>query len=308
MIFTFILLIVGFVLLIKGADIFVDGASNLALILKIPAVIVGLTIVSLGTSAPEISVSLQAALEGSADIAVSNVVGSNIFNLLACLGICSLFLNLKVPNSIIKRDIPVLVGATVLLLIFNYTGYQISRIEGIIFLFLMVIYIAVMIYSAIKQDAESKEEIRFTPLKSIVLIVLGLVGIFIGGDLVVESSTTIALEFGLSQTLVGLTIVSIGTSLPELVTSVVATKKGHLDIAVGNVIGSNVFNILLILGLSASIVPINVNPDLVTDTLLLLGFTGLTFFFARKKEITRNNGILFTLLFIAYMIFIIIRN
>lgn len=308
MIVVFIFLLVGFTLLIKGADWFVDGASNLALILKVPALVVGLTIVAFGTSAPEASVSVQAALNGSADIAISNIVGSNMFNLLACIGACSAFAALQVPKSIIKRDIPFLLVVSVVIIPIIYTNNQISRVEAMFLLLCIIGYVSYMVYSVSKNKVVEKEEHLLSKGKSFIYIIIGLLGIFIGGDLVVDSATKIALNFGLSETLVGLTIVSIGTSLPELVTSFIATKKGQTDIAVGNVIGSNLFNILFILGLSGSIVPISVNNELIIDSILVLLVTILIYIMALKNTISRKSGFTLVALFVLYTIYIVLRG
>lgn len=305
------LLLAGFILLIKGADYFVDGASNLAKLFKIPAVIIGLTIVAFGTSAPEASVSIQAAVNGSNDIALSNVIGSNIFNLSMCLGLASIVTMIPVTRSIIKKDLPFLIIVSTLMAIFSFTGNSIGRIEGIILFALIIAYIVYMIKSVFNKAIDHKEdhEPSLNLFLCILFIGLGLVGIMVGGDFVVTSAKAIALEFGLSEKLVGLTIVSVGTSLPELVTSMVAAKKGQVDIAVGNVFGSNIFNILFILGMTATISPIAVETALFLDLAVMILITLVVFYFSkRQQKFTRNNGIVLVLIFIVYLAYIIIRN
>lgn len=309
MLLDFVILICGFALLIKGADFFVDGASNLAMIFKIPAVIIGLTIVAFGTSAPEASVSIQAALSGSNDIAISNIIGSNIFNLTVCLGASSLVGILVVPRSIIKRDFPFLIVISCLLLVFAFTNYEISGFEGLILLALIISYVISMIRRALANTATTQAVIRFGPFTASSFIAIGFLGILAGGEFVVTSASNIALEFGLSEKLIGLTIISIGTSLPELVTSIVATKKGQVDIAIGNVIGSNIFNILFILGTTASISPVFVQAGLIVDLIVIIIITVLCYYFAKREQrITKQNGICLLLIFCSYLIFIIARN
>lgn len=304
------LLLVGFLALIKGADYFVDGAASIASSLKIPSVVVGLTIVAFGTSAPEAAVSVTAALNHSNAIAISNVIGSNIFNLIVVLGTTAVITLVPVPRSILRKEFPFLIAVSFLMAIFVFTGYSLSRLEGIIFLLLIVGYVAWLVKDALAGRATIEvEKPSFTLPISILLIGIGIFGIIFGGDLVVNNAKAIALTLGLSEKLVGLTIVSIGTSLPELVTSVVAAKKGNVEIAVGNVVGSNIFNILFILGLSATITPIPVEVALMFDLIIMLVATLLCFFVAKRNEkISKKEGILFLLLFVVYLTYIIIRN
>ena len=309
----YILLLVGFVLLVKGADFFVDGSSSVAKMFKIPSVIIGLTIVAMGTSAPELAVSLTASLAGSNDMALSNVLGSNIFNLLVVIGACAVIKGVDTPMDILKRDLPVNIGVTALLLLFIW-DLQISRIEGIILLIAMIIYIVLLVMHALKdrkagvEVEEEEEEKPLSLLMSIVYIAGGLVAIVWGGDLVVDNASAIAATFGLSQTLIGLTIVAMGTSLPELVTSIVATRKGETGLALGNAVGSCLFNILLILGLSATVTTINANSQGLMDTIILLGITVISYIFARTGEKTnRTEGIICIVLYVAYLVYAIIR-
>ena len=303
----YVLLIVGFILLIKGADFFVDGASSTAKLLKVPSVIIGLTIVAMGTSAPEAAVSISAGLSGSSDIALSNVIGSNIFNLLIVVGVSAIICPMKTEKVILRRDIWWSLGAAVATLIMM-TDMKISGAEGILLLGGMAAYIAVLVFDARKKRDEGDEVKAMSPLKSIIYIVGGLAAIIIGGDLVVDSACDIAAAFGMSEALIGLTIVAAGTSLPELVTSIVAAKKGDSGLALGNVVGSNIFNILFILGSASALTTINVAPELFIDTAILIAVTLLMYFLCRTKEKTsRGEGTLCVLVYAAYMAYIILR-
>ena len=263
----YVLLIVGFILLIKGADFFVDGASSTAKLLKVPSVIIGLTIVAMGTSAPEAAVSISAGLSGSSDIALSNVIGSNIFNLLIVVGVSAIICPMKTEKVILRRDIWWSLGAAVATLIMM-TDMKISGAEGILLLGGMAAYIAVLVFDARKKRDEGDEVKAMSPLKSIIYIVGGLAAIIIGGDLVVDSACDIAAAFGMSEALIGLTIVALGTSLPELATSLIAAAKKNCDIALGNVVGSNIFNVFMILGCSAAIKPLPSYPGFVLDSIM----------------------------------------
>ena len=303
----YVLLIVGFILLIKGADFFVDGASSTAKLLKVPSVIIGLTIVAMGTSAPEAAVSISAGLSGSSDIALSNVIGSNIFNLLIVVGVSAIICPMKTEKVILRRDIWWSLGAAVATLIMM-TDMKISGAEGILLLGGMAAYIAVLVFDARKKRDEGDEVKAMSPLKSIIYIVGGLAAIIIGGDLVVDSACDIAAAFGMSEALIGLTIVAAGTSLPELVTSIVAAKKGDSGLALGNVVGSNIFNILFILGSASALTTINVAPELFIDTAILIAVTLLMYFLCRSKDKTsRGEGALCMLVYAAYMAYIILR-
>ncbi len=320
----YILLIIGFVLLIKGADFFVDGSSSVAKILKVPTIIIGLTVVAFGTSMPELSVSVTAALRGSNDLAVSNVLGSNIFNLLVVLGCCALVKPVAAKWSLLKKEFPFSILITVILLLVDSDfsimkildgnqGFVLGRWAGLLFLILFVLYIYATVKSALRSRAEAKdmeeEEYKtMSPLKSGVYIVIGLIGIVWGGNLVVDSASNIALTFGWSQTFIGLTIVALGTSLPELVTSVVAARKGENDLAVGNVVGSNIFNILLILGVSSFITPITLDVTAVYDTIILIIASIVVYVSAiSKREIQRKEGILFLVCYFAFFLYVFMR-
>ena len=305
-----VLLLVGFVFLIKGSDFFVDGASSIASILRVPTIIIGLTIVAFGTSAPEAAVSITSSLTGSNALAVSNVIGSNLFNMLMVIGTAALLGDLLMEKSVLNKDLPFLVGITVLFAIFIFVGWNITNIEGIILLVILIAYIIYLILNA-KKSSESTivEKPKLSLPKSIIFMIVGLAGIVLGGDLVVDSASAIALALGMSETLVGLTIVAIGTSLPELVTSLTALKKGENQMVIGNVIGSNIFNILFVLGASSAISAIPLSPSLLTDVLFMLAVTVLCFIFGKTQEkYDKKEGVILVVLFIAYMAFAILRN
>lgn len=318
-----LLLIAGFIALIKGADLFVDGSSALARNFKVPGVIIGLTIVAMGTSAPELAVSTSAAIKGANEIALSNVVGSNIFNLLGVLGICAMIRPLPIDMAIMKRDFPfsiflsvLALGAVGLPMIINgdiktaamsdNVG-KVSRPFSIILLVLFVSYITMLIILA-KKNSQQEEAGEKKPMwKCALLILVGLACIIAGGQFVVNGAKAIASALGMSETLIGLTIVAIGTSLPELVTSVVASRKGENGLAVGNVVGSNIFNILFILGVSGAIHPISVNLASVLDLAVLVVISIITMIFARTKHIGRAEGAVMVGLYAADVVFAVLR-
>ena len=309
-IFQVVLLLVGFIFLIKGSDFFVDGASSIASILKIPTIIVGLTIVAFGTSAPEAAVSITSSLTGSNAMAVSNVIGSNLFNILMVIGIAALLGDLLMEKSVLNKDLPFLVLITILFAAFVVIGWNITNIEGIILLIILIAYLIYLIRNAKKsEDSDKVEEAKFSLPKSIVLIIIGLAGIILGGDLVVNSASDIAIALGMSETLVGLTIVAIGTSLPELVTSLTALKKGENQLVIGNVIGSNIFNILFVLGASSAISSIPLDSSMLIDVVFMIIVTIICFIFGRTQDkFDKKEGIILVLLFIIYMAFAILRN
>lgn len=305
-----VLLLVGFVFLIKGSDFFVDGASSIAAILKIPTIIVGLTIVAFGTSAPEAAVSITSSLTGNNAMAVSNVIGSNLFNLLMVIGIAALLSNLLMEKSVLEKDLPFLVGITILWAVFIVIGWNISQIEGIILLVILIAYIFYLIRNAGASGATNYvEKPKLTPVKSTIFILVGIAGIILGGDLVVDSASSIAIALGMSETLVGLTIVAIGTSLPELVTSITALRKGENQLVIGNVIGSNIFNILFVLGASSAISQIPLDSSMLIDVLFMVAVTVLCFIFGKTQDkYDKKEGIILVALFIIYMAFAIFRN
>lgn len=303
----YLLLLIGFVLLIKGADFFVDGSSSLARIMKVPSVIIGLTIVAMGTSAPEASVSVNAALAGSNDIAISNVIGSNLFNGLVVVGVCAFMAGFKTNPEILKRDMPLNIIVTAILCIMLLDRH-INHIEGIILLISMAVYIAAMVISALK-NRETADECKILSLpKSLIFIIGGLIAVIFGGTLVVDNACLIAKDFGVSENFIGLTIIAIGTSLPELVTSITATRKGDSGLALGNAIGSNLFNILFILGMSATICPLNVLSESIIDCIILLVSAVILYVFARtKKTMNRWEGIVCVFLYVGYTAYLLIR-
>lgn len=305
---TYVFLILGFILLIKGADFFVEGSSSIARIFKIPSVVIGLTIVAMGTSAPEAAVSITAGLSGNNDIAIANVIGSNIFNLLLVVGICALIRGVESNKDILARDMPVNIGVSALVLIF-LIDLKISRIEGAILLVIFTVYMIIVVTNGLKNRTnKEEEEKRISPLLSAVMIIGGVGAIVCGGDLVVDSASEIAKQFGLSQNLIGLTIVAVGTSLPELVTSIVAAKKGESGMALGNAVGSCLFNLLFILGLSCVLSPITASGESFIDAWVLTVAAILMLLFGKsQKKTTRIEGGICVVLYICYMAYAIIR-
>lgn len=316
MILAIVLLLVGFALLVKGADIFVDGSSGIARKLKIPSIVIGLTIVAMGTSAPEAAVSIIAGVRGSNDIAVGNVIGSNMFNLLGVLGIAALIKPVRVDGEIVKKQFPFMLIATAVLAFSafdvkfgNGETDVISRNEAFIMIILLGIFMYSIVTFALNNRKPEDENAKPVSLpKSIIFTILGLAGIVGGGELVVNNAKTIAVGLGMSETLAGLTIVAVGTSLPELVTSIVAARKGESDIAVGNVVGSNVFNILFVLAASAAITPMNINAQGLTDLLILLCVSILGYIFCfTNKTVSRVEGGILVAMYGGYMAYAIIR-
>lgn len=314
---SFLILIIGFFFLIKGADIFVEGSSSIARRFNVPSMVIGLTIVAMGTSAPEAAVSITSSLAGQNDMSVANVVGSNFFNILMVLGVSAIIAKLPVEKDTIKKDTPFLIIVSALLLLFGL-DLNISRIEGIILLVIFTYFLINTIKTAKNSTKQSGDEIAITleteivnetslP-KTLLLCVIGIIGIVVGGDMVVNSATSIATSFGMSANLVGLTIVAVGTSLPEFVTSIVAIKKGETEIAIGNVIGSNLFNILLVLGLATSIYPITISLFALIDIVFMVAITLLLFLFMKKDySLVKKHGFILIAIYIAYMIYTIIR-
>lgn len=303
----YLLLLVGFILLIKGADLFVDGASSIAGLLKIPSIIIGLTIVAMGTSAPEASVSLTAALNGSNSLSLGNIIGSNIFNLLVVIGVSAILHPIASQKDIINRDLWWNLGVTGVLFIFLF-DLHLSRVEGILLLIGMAVYLFVLIRNALHNRTASESQKVMSPLKSILYILIGLGAVIWGGNLVVHNASLIAESLGMSSTLIGLTIVAIGTSLPELVTSITAARKGDSGIALGNAVGSGLFNIMFILGTTAVITPLTAVPELLIDTAILFVVGILLLIFIRtKKETNRIEGLLCVLCYIGYSAYIILR-
>lgn len=315
-----VMLLGGFVLLVKGADVFVDGACALSEKLRIPAYIVGLTVVAFGTSLPEAAVSISAAISHSNEIAIGNVIGSNIFNTLVVLGASALFAPVAVKKDMLKRDFPFCIGITVLMLVLLVTlnggAAALTRLDGVILLALFAVFMTFSVLAGKKQskleaqsNAGGTESKPMSMWQCLLYIVIGIAGVIVGGQLTVEGAKDLAYMIGMSETVVGLTVVAIGTSLPELVTSIVAARKHKNDIAIGNVIGSNVFNILFILGISAAISPIIPNDAYVVyDAIILTGVMSAIFIMAfAGKKINRPMGVCMLLAYAAYTVFLLIR-
>ena len=306
---VYVFLVVGFILLIKGADFFVEGSSSVAKMLRVPSLIIGITIVAMGTSFPECSVSINASLAGSNALAISNAVGSNIFNLMVVCGVCTLFCPLAVDKGTLKKEFPFSIIVALILLGLGSYGMVLGHIDGIIMSVIFAGFLYWMVISAKKARAESQdneEEYEIMPVwKCIFYIIGGIVAIIAGGDVVVDSATKIAGQFGMSENLIGLTVVAFGTSLPELVTSVVAAKKNEVDMALGNVIGSNIFNILLVLGVAAAISPIVFIMENIIDIVVLVVMSLIVWVFAwSKQKLVRGEGIVMLLMYAAYVVYI----
>ena len=315
-----IILVIGFALLIKGADFFVEGSSSVAKKFNVPSLIIGMTIVAMGTSLPELAVSVTASMTGNNTLAVSNVAGSNIFNLMVVCGACALFAPLTIEKNTLLKEFPFSIICAGLLVVLGFLGMSLGRVDGIIFLAIFMVYLLWMIRSAkqarnagdkLEEEEEEfvEEEIKILPMwKCLIFIIGGMIAIKFGGDFVVDGASAIAAGFGLSQTLIGLTIVALGTSLPELVTSIVAARKDEVDMALGNVIGSNIFNILLILGVAAAISPITFLMENIIDIVILIVMSLVVWIFAwTSKEINRKEGIAMLLMYAVYMVYICIR-
>ena len=320
-----LLLAVGFAFLVKGADFFVEGSSSIAKKLKVPPIIIGLTIVAMGTSLPETAVSVTASLVQNNELAVSNVVGSNIFNLMFVIGVCSILTPIMVQKATVVRDIPLSLGCALFLLVLGVSGLgdkagmTLGHADGVILLIVFAGYIFTMVRSAMKaraagqkveiegvEECDNMKELSYG--KSILFLIVGAAAIAFGGDLTVDTASRIAIELGMSQTLVGLTIVSIGTSLPELVTSVVAARKNEVDMAVGNAVGSNIFNILMVLGISSAISPVALIRENIIDIVLLMVFSVMVWIFAgTRKKIERKEGIIMVVVYLVYCAYIIAR-
>lgn len=303
---VYVMLVVGFVLLIKGADYFVEASSSVARMLRIPSIIIGLTIVAFGTSAPELAVSTTASLAGNNEIAVGNVIGSNIFNLLVVLGACGTIHSFKVR---LRWDFIASIATGVILFLMIFRDRFLSRTEAFILLGLFAVFMILTVRDALINRIQAEETAdTLPPALCLIYIIGGMAAIVWGGDLVVNCASEIALAFGLSQTLVGLTVVALGTSLPELVTSVVASRKGENGLALGNVIGSNIFNILMVLAVSAAVKPIAVNSFAVIDAVCLVAFSLATLVMCRSKErLSRVEGLAMLGMYAGYLVYICIR-
>lgn len=302
-----VLLAVGFVMLVKGADWFVDGAAGIADKFGIPQLVIGLTIVAMGTSAPEAAVSITAALKGNADITIGNIVGSNILNVLIILGITSVIVAISVQKSTVQYEIPFMLVITVLLAFFGYTSGHITFWEGVILWIAFLIYLSYLFIMA-KNNKEESEEIQKRPVWMLILFVIaGLILVVWGSDVTVDAATKIAKAAGLSQRFIGLTIVALGTSLPELVTSVSAARKGKADIAIGNIVGSNIFNILFVVGTTALITPVVFQAGFMIDLMISLA-AGILLWLCvfRDRKLGRVGGVLMLLAYVAYFVYLVV--
>ncbi len=302
-----VLLAVGFLMLVKGADVFVDGAAGIADKFGIPQLVIGLTIVAMGTSAPEAAVSITAALKGNADITIGNIVGSNILNVLIILGITSVIVAISVQKSTVRYEIPFMLVITVMLAFFGYTRGHITFWEGIILWVAFIIYLAYLFIMAMN-NKEEVEETKKRPVWMLILfVVIGIVLVVWGSDVTVNAATMIARAAGLSQRFIGLTIVALGTSLPELVTSVSAARKGKADIAIGNIVGSNIFNILFVVGTTALITPVVFKPEFMIDAMISLA-AGILLWLCvfRDRKLGRAGGIIMLLAYVAYFVYLVV--
>ena len=311
-------LIIGFVLLIKGADYFVDGAAAAAKLMKISTLVIGLTVVAFGTSAPELAVSLAAAVKGSNSIALGNVVGSNMLNFFLILGISAIITPIAAKKDVLSRDYTISLIAAALVFVLGFIGQRLGRIDGIILTACVIAYVVFLIISSKKKGDDGGEDFKtLSPIKCVLFILIGLAAVVLGGQLVVTGAQTIAKALGMSEALIALTVVALGTSLPELVTSIMAARKGETDLALGNVLGSNIFNLLLILGVSAVVRPMvpDTPAEIIgfNETMLDLGIfliANLIFFVPiwKKKQFTRSIGIALVVFYAAYFAFIMMRN
>ena len=304
-----IMLVAGFVALVKGADWFVDGTSSIAAKLGIPQLIIGLTIVAMGTSAPEAAVSITASFTGNADITIGNILGSNIMNILVILGLAALFTSIKVAKSTIRVEIPFVIGISAVILLLGRDG-MVSRLDGVILWVLFLVYMGYLFWMAKKGNADDAEEINTNRAiwKSVLLGIIGLVLIIFGSDFAVEGASRLAQMMGLSERLIGLTIVALGTSLPELCTSVAAARRGNADIAIGNIVGSNIFNILFVVGTASIVNPIPFAGAFITDSLIAIATAALLLLLTlRHKKLTRTGGIIMLVCYVAYFFVLLYR-
>ena len=300
------LMVVGFIMLIKGADWFVDGAAGIAAKMGIPQLIIGLTIVAMGTSAPETAVSISSAIKGNADICIGNVVGSNILNVLIILGITATIVELKVAKSTIRYEIPYMIFITIVLLIMGYTGNKVTLLEGAILWALFILYLAYLFVMARKNNSDDEYQENKPAWKLVLYIVVGLAIIICGSNITVDSAVSIAKAIGISERFIGLTIVAFGTSLPELVTSLAAARKGNADIAIGNIVGSNIFNILFVIGTTAFILPVTFESKFIIDTIICIA-TGVLLWLGvfRKQKLNRKLGIVMLFVYGAYLVYLL---
>ena len=300
-----LLLVLGFAMLIKGADWFVEGTSGIARKMGIPQLVVGLTIVAMGTSAPEAAVSITAALKGTANIAVGNVVGSNILNIFIILGVTSIITTVAIQKSTLKIEIPYMIFISILFVVMGMSGNKISRIEGVILWVFFIIYL-VYLFILAKNGKEENKKVETSTIKLLLSAIVGAVIVVLGSNVTVDSATEIAKAFGMTDRFIGLTIVALGTSLPELVTSVTAARKGNADIAIGNVVGSNLFNILFVLGTSSLIIPIDYKSNFLIDGIVAIAACIILWIAVfRKLELRRVWGIVMVTCYAGYFIYLL---
>lgn len=303
------LLVVGFVMLIKGADWFVDGVSGIAEKFGIPQLVIGLTIVAMGTSAPEAAVSITAAIKGNAGITIGNILGSNIMNVFVILGITSVITAIAVQNSTIRIELPFMIGISIILLACGMTGNTITRVEGILLWGFFLVYLGYLFQAAKQGITEQPEEEKQERIGKLILTgVIGMILIIVGSDVTVDAATALATIFGMSERFIGLTIVAFGTSLPELVTSVIAARKGKADIAVGNIVGSNIFNVLFVVGTTALIVPVPFSSEFLIDGIITI-LAGILLWMCvwKKKLLTRWGGCLMLVGYLVYFSYLLIK-
>lgn len=308
MIVNILLVVIGFVLLIKGADFFVDGASSLASKLGIPSLIIGLTIVAMGTSAPEAAVSISAALKGSTGIAIGNIYGSNIMNILVILGVTACITSVKVGKTTIKYEIPFMTVITVVLAVIGAFTGNINKMVGVLLWVLFIIYFIYLFYQAKHMEVEEDGEIKdLSAIKIVLYIIGGMAAIVIGSNVTVDGATAIAEAIGVSDRIIGLTIVAFGTSLPELITSVTAARKNQADIAIGNIVGSNIFNILFVLGTASIIHDIAYPAAFMVDSIVAIVSAVLLFLCVfRKEKLTRSSGVIMLLGYVVYFVYMLV--
>lgn len=300
------ILLVGFLLLVKGADWFVEGAAGIAKKLGIPQLIIGLTIVAMGTSMPEAAVSITAALQENAGITIGNIVGSNILNILIILGVTALITNVAIQKSTLYYEIPYMIAITIVLMIFGITGGKITFIEGIILWLLFIVFLGYLFVMSKKGNSQEDDEVKDIPVwKCILFMVVGGVMVVKGSDFAVSGASAIARFFGMSERFIGLTIVAFGTSLPELVTSVTAAKKGNAGIAIGNIVGSNIFNILFVIGTTALICTVPFESKFIIDTIIAIA-SGVVLWLGtyKNRELRKPCGIVMLLGYAAYFIYL----
>ena len=301
-----VILLVGFLFLVKGADWFVEGAASIAKKLGIPQLIIGLTIVAMGTSMPEAAVSITAALQKNAGITIGNIVGSNILNILIILGVTAVITNVAIQTSTFRYEIPFMMVVTIILLVFGITGGEVTFVEGIIFWVLFLLYLGYLFVMAKKGTNEEEGETKDYPVwKCILFMVIGGVLVVTGSDFAVSGASAIARYFGMSERFIGLTIVALGTSLPELVTSVTAARKGNAGIAIGNIVGSNIFNILFVIGTTALICTVPFESKFIIDTIIAVVVGAILWIGTYKhKELRRPCGIFMLLCYVAYFVYL----